>query len=37
MSKVDLETKIEGLKKVNTPPVIGNVSVNINGQRYKVI
>ena len=25
------------LKKVHTPPVIGNVSVNINGQRYKVI
>ena len=25
------------LKKVNTPPVIGNVSVNVNGQKYKVI
>ena len=25
------------LKKAYTPPVVGNVSVNINGQRYKVI
>jgi hypothetical protein len=25
------------LNKVHTPPVIGNVSVNVNGQRYKVI
>ena len=25
------------LNKAHTPPVIGNVSVNINGQRYKVI
>ena len=25
------------LKKVHTPPVIGNVSVNVNGQKYKVI
>ena len=25
------------LKKVHTPPVIGSVSVNVNGQRYKVI
>ena len=25
------------LNKAHTPPVIGNVSVNVNGQRYKVI
>jgi len=25
------------LKKAYTPPVIGNVSVNVNGQKYKVI